>query len=576
MTIRFCAAFAFFISITSLFSQDRTESIPKDADNLKNSCLTVVGADGNELSVNDIVEYMLGAGISYENVRYQGILGDASVASIGYFSEGKCVPLEFDEGIMLSSGTVGNAVGPNELPYTSSVLGLPGDPDLDNLVPGYNTFDATWIEFDFIPDDSEIFIQYFFGSEEYNQFVGDSYNDVFGLFVNGQNIALIPGTDTPLSINNINNGRAPPGHAANGPCNNCEFFIDNADLSEQMYDIECDGMTTLFIAQAAVNAGETNTIKLAIADTGDAQTDSWVFIKSGSFTTLAPLVPEVQTLNPTEVTPNTSILRGEVIFDGNSDVIDRGFFWSSEEDSVMNDNVVELGPGDEQFEAQLINLEPYTYYYFVAYATNDTGTGYGQVLSFQSLAELPEVMSIDAVDVSPVSAYISGEVTYDGGPGFVDTGFFLSLDPDPIQTGQEVSTGSAAGVFGYQLINLTPNTNYYFVAFAENPAGRAFGDILSFTTLEILSKIPNAFMPSSNILANQVFKPVFNLEPDTYTLKIFNRWGSLIFQSNLPNEGWDGSYDGSDAPTGGYFYSMTYADLEGIQHEHKGIVMLIR
>ncbi len=58
--------------------------------------------------------------------------------------------------------------------------------------------------------------------------VNSSFNDVFGFFVNGTNFALLPGTTTPVSINNVNNGFISGGNAGSGPCQNCAFFRDNA------------------------------------------------------------------------------------------------------------------------------------------------------------------------------------------------------------------------------------------------------------------------------------------------------------------------------------------------------------
>jgi hypothetical protein len=238
-----------------------------------------------------VVEALLGAGVTYSNVTYQGILSnDPLVASIGAFSGSDCVPLGFNEGIMLSSGLVGNAVGPNVSAGTSANLLLPGDPDLQTLIP-QTLNDASWIQFDFIPDDDNIFIQYVFASEEYNNFVGSSYNDVFGFFVNGVNIALIPSTTTPVSINNVNNGPASGGQFASGPCTNCEYYRDNGLIPGAPFDIEADGMTTLLTATATVNPGVTNTIKIGVADAGDSSLDSWVFIKAESFSTVNPEVP---------------------------------------------------------------------------------------------------------------------------------------------------------------------------------------------------------------------------------------------------------------------------------------------
>lgn len=267
-------------------TQGRITSPSKTLDEiLQSKCMTILGAEDPE----SVIETILGEGIVYSNVMAQGIFSaDPSEASIGFFSGADCVPLGFDEGIILSSGTVGNAMGPNESSAMTAVLGLPGDPDLEALIPGFSTYDASWIQFDFIPEDSQIFIQYVFGSEEYNQYVDSSFNDVFGFFVNGENIALLPGTDIPVAINNVNNGFASSGQSANGPCTNCEFYRDNADLANPPYYIECDGMTTVLTATATVNPGEINTIKIAIADAGDASLDSWVFIKAESFSVQDP------------------------------------------------------------------------------------------------------------------------------------------------------------------------------------------------------------------------------------------------------------------------------------------------
>lgn len=90
------------------------------------------------------------------------------------------------------------------------------------------------------------------------------------------------------------------------------------------------------------------------------------------------------------------------------------------------------------------------------------------------------------------------------------------------------------------------------------------------------SIMPNAFMPASNIPANQTFKPIFETEVQIFSMKIFNRWGSIIFESNDIEVGWDGNYNGSQAPAGGYVYKVTYVYYDGTQHEHTGIVMLIR
>ena len=62
-------------------------------------------------------------------------------------------------------------------------------------------------------------------------------------------------------------------------------------------------------------------------------------------------------------------------------------------------------------------------------------------------------------------------------------------------------------------------------------------------------------------------------------LQIFNRYGQLVFHSTDPNEGWDGTFAGDNAPTDTYAYATTYSYLvEGntVQVTFKGSVVLVR
>ena len=101
---------------------------------------------------------------------------------------------------------------------------------------------------------------------------------VFGFFLNGQNIALLPDGITPVAINNVNGGN-PLGSNASNPA----YYINN-DLNDGggAIDIEADGLTVVLGAQAGLVSG-VNHIKLAISDAGDSILDSWVFLEAGSF-----------------------------------------------------------------------------------------------------------------------------------------------------------------------------------------------------------------------------------------------------------------------------------------------------
>jgi hypothetical protein len=223
---------------------------------------------------------LVGTGVTISNATYTG----AAVAA-GTFSTTSNI-IGFDNGIILSSGTVRNVIGPNCDSGITAENMTAGDTDLSSLI-GQVTNDAAVLEFDFIPTNPTIRFQYVFASDEYEDFVFD-FNDVFAFFVNGKNVALIPGTNTLVSINTVNDGNngrdaAHPEYALIPPVNP-QFYVNN-DIDvfpTPPFDTEMDGFTVVLTASAPVNPGVTNHIKLAIADALDFKVDSNVFIKAGS------------------------------------------------------------------------------------------------------------------------------------------------------------------------------------------------------------------------------------------------------------------------------------------------------
>lgn len=231
-----------------------------------------------------LVATLMGSGVSASNITYQGIGGSA-----GIFAGGGTV-FGINSGIILSTGLAAGIEGTAD-DTSSTCNDLPGDPDLALLegLPVTDLYDATVLSFDFIPTYNTVSFQYVFTSEEYNAWVGSKYNDVFGFFVNGTNVALIPGTTTNVSINNVND------------CVNPAYFIDNIGSPEgggctvvrdpAGLDTAMNGFTTVLTATAPVTAGVTNHIKLAISDVGDCLMDSNVLIAADSFMSVLTSTP---------------------------------------------------------------------------------------------------------------------------------------------------------------------------------------------------------------------------------------------------------------------------------------------
>ncbi len=241
----------------------------------------------------DLAAALVGPGVTVSNVTFTG----ANVGA-GTFTGGSGI-VGFESGIVLGTGNIASVVGPNASDSTTTVNGVPGDADLEGLIPGFTTSDASVLEFDFeCPSLLVISFEYRFTSEEYNEFVNSSFNDVVGFFLNGANIALVPGSAAPVSVNtvNCNNPFNPPTGS------NCLLYLNNdcGDISPGTFpcagisDTEMDGMTAAFFATAPVNPG-LNHIKLAIADAGDLNLDSNVFIKGESFLCKEPKICALHT-----------------------------------------------------------------------------------------------------------------------------------------------------------------------------------------------------------------------------------------------------------------------------------------
>lgn len=230
-----------------------------------------ITADTNTAPPLTLVRSILGSGVDlYEDsIVFRGVN-----ASAGLFTGGTTV-LGFESGLVLSSGNITNLTGTNLVTGATLEIGTGSDTDLDTLTDD-GTHDSTVLEFGFIPETDVLIWEYVFASEEYDEYVGGNVNDVFGFFINGTNVALLP-DGSAVAIDNVN-------FAAN-----TNVYRDNRLGDEGFgfgtvgpYETEMDGLTTVLRVLAHVNPGVSNHVKLAIADAGDPFLDSVVMIRAGS------------------------------------------------------------------------------------------------------------------------------------------------------------------------------------------------------------------------------------------------------------------------------------------------------
>lgn len=264
-----------------------------------NAQLTIINSKTPDQLVSDV---LIGPGVSVSNINFKGDK-NTGISEFFYSNVTGSNNLGLDRGVFLSTGNVQNASGKNSSQNTGSQGSNVSDKDLDSIIKitGKKTTDATVIEFDFIPMSDSIQFKYVFASEEYPEFNCSSFNDVFAFLLTGpdpngggsftnKNLAIVPGTpNTNVSVNTINSGTV-SGNNSETICDNIDpnwksystFFVPNFPNLLGSDQITFDGYTVPLVAKSAVKCGETYHMKIAVADVGDQNYDSGVFLLANS------------------------------------------------------------------------------------------------------------------------------------------------------------------------------------------------------------------------------------------------------------------------------------------------------
>ncbi len=258
--------------------------------NFSHAQITVDNTQTPEQLVQNI---LLGFGVTASNIMYNGSpVNAAQIQGNVTFFDAQGTTFPINSGVLLTTGNGVGAVGPNNIgSFTNNTPPTPSvatDPHLNAIANAAPTNGAV-LEFDFIPSGDTISFNYIFGSDEYPEFSPSTFNDAFGFFLwgpgisgpyvlggypnGGENLAIIPGTTTPVTINNLGPG------VGQYP----QYYQDNQNGAAYGTAIQYDGTTVTLSANASVQCGQTYHIKLAISNVGDQAYDSGVFLQANSF-----------------------------------------------------------------------------------------------------------------------------------------------------------------------------------------------------------------------------------------------------------------------------------------------------
>jgi gliding motility-associated-like protein len=377
-----------------------------------------ITVDETLTAVDVVTNILLGEGVEVSNITFSGDLDQ-----IGSFANNNSNIL-IEEGLIMATGSCSNVIGPNNSGSSTTGGGNfgVGDDDLTALST-FSTNDAAVLEFDFIPSGDSIKFFYSFGSDEYNEYVCGSVNDAFGFFLSGPgingpfannavNLAIIPDTDIPVTINSVNNGTVGgSGTAANcaqvSPdwMNNTEFYIDNANNADPNAT-QLDGFTVKLTAEAQVQCGQTYHLKIAIADAGDTAFDSAVFIEGGSFGS-----------NSVDLVASASI-SGNAVFLGDTTVVE----------SCNQALLTVLRPQTDLEEDIELTI----------YGTAENGVDYEYIdpvitmVGGQTQFDIPVIVIDDGIDEGPESIIVDYMYINLCGDSVLRTATLVIMDPEPI------------------------------------------------------------------------------------------------------------------------------------------------
>jgi len=266
-----------------------------------------ISVDSQTYTPQQLIEDILIDSDCIENVVITNVSGgdfNGTDQSYGFFdATGTAFP--FQNGIVMSTGRLANVPGPNNNLSDDDATNWQGDLDLEYALNESGTINATILEFDFISVASQISFRYIFASEEYQENDPNScqYSDLFGFLIRPtasqdpyDNIALVPGTSTPVKATTVT-----PGVPGSCPPQNEAYF---GSYNDSNAPINFNGQTAILTATANIIPNETYHVKLVIADEQNYRFDSAVFLEAASFQL------------STDIGPNRLIANGNALCEG--------------------------------------------------------------------------------------------------------------------------------------------------------------------------------------------------------------------------------------------------------------------
>ena len=454
------------------------------------------------------------------------------INSFGYFERGNS-NFPFENGIALTTGNVnsaGNVINSSPLNEGDDSWGT--DTDLETALNIDETLNATSIQFNFVSVANQIQFNYILASEEYQQEYPCFYSDGFAFLIREAgtsssytNIALIPGTTTPVNTNTVHDQIEGFCAAEN------EAYFEGYNVGDTNYN----GRTVVLSATATIQPGTEYEIKLVIADQTDNNFDSAVFIEGNSFNANVDLGPDITTCGESVILngdiqnsqatyqwfQNNTAITGEN--SPNLEVVTSGTYkveitLALNETSCIIEDTVEVTLNSEQSSSQISD--------YILCDTNDDG-----IESFNLSSKNNEVLA----SVPPSSYNISYHYSIDDAENNVNPILGIIQNTSSPQTIFVRIEDTVNGCLAYSEFNLIVNEKPEYVEpdpieVCQNPnaGGNTFVD-LNIANSQITNGNTNLYVSyhysqtEADLGINPIFSPYSNANTsETLYVRVYN------------------------------------------------------
>lgn len=256
---------------------------------------------------------------------------------------------------------------------------------------------------------------------------------------------------------------------------------------------------------------ESGNYQLKIVADGYQQTEYNVIVESGRQARADMQAVKVNThmtvrTTKIDIVGRTITLGGEYTYTENNAPIEVGFMYATQ-DNPKNGGTVIKAKVDNTIKSftSIVNELDKGIYYVQAYAKNSIGTAFGDILSFE-IKGTPAVKTLEATNVTAVSATLNGEIIYIGSPVYTERGFVYSTTiPTPTiddKSGATINVNipGTSKEFSANINNLTSDAIYHVRAYVTNSSGTFYGEVQNFTPASVIAEVKT--LAATNVLAN--------------------------------------------------------------------------